>query len=124
MNDQTPLYRQIHPTWEKDGVFTSQSFKPSSNDKGKLSVYHSDVFTAEQSWRFHTEELERASKGVLVVTEQKCQELELPVNRDDDPFNGHTSIDFTHLTRSAQERKADELLDFAKAKGWQFQPSS
>ena len=124
MNDQIPLYRQIHPTWETDGVFTSQTFKPSSNDKGKLSVYHSAVFTAEQSWQFHTEQLRRASKGVLAVTEQKCQELKLPVNRTDDPFEGHTLIDFTHLTRNARERKADELLQFAIAKSWQFQPSS
>ena len=124
MNDLTPLCRQIHPTWETDGVFTSQTFKPSTNDKGAISVYHSAVFTAEQSWRYHTEQLGRDSKGVLVVTEQKCQELKLPVNRNDDPFEGHTLIEFTHLSRRARERKADELLQYAMTKGWQFQPAS
>ena len=39
MNDDTLLYRQVHPSWIVDGVATSLTFLPSRQHQYLLSVY-------------------------------------------------------------------------------------
>ena len=47
MNNSTNLFRQISPTFIKDGQVTSQAFTPTRKDEKKLSVYDGDQFSAE-----------------------------------------------------------------------------
>ena len=39
MNDDTLLYRQVHPNWTVDGGISWQAFRPTPKDEGLLSVY-------------------------------------------------------------------------------------
>lgn len=68
MKSGTLLFRQVNPSWMKLGRVTSQAFKPTPKDRGRLSAYDGDRMTAEKAWRHYTMELGYRSVGVLAVT--------------------------------------------------------
>ena len=39
MTPETLLHRMVHPTWLQNGLPTSQTFRPTPKDAGRLSVY-------------------------------------------------------------------------------------
>jgi hypothetical protein len=120
MNGETPLLRQIHPTWLKDGRVASLAFTPSKKDEGLLSVYDGDQLEPEPAWQHFTSVLNRASIGVLAVTGNECASLELEYRPDPDQFTEHAVIDFTGLSNSKVKDKAQRLREFAVGRGWLY----
>ena len=118
MTPATLLFRQVNPSWIKNGRITSQVFKPTPKDKGCLSVYDGDQITAEASWRHYTIELEYQSVGVVAVTVCECKEHDLYVKHDPEPFPEHVVIKFTG---SQIEKKAKRLKEAAETRGWQYE---
>ena len=122
MNNDTLLYRQVHPSWVTDGKITSQAFKPTRKDGSLLSVYDGDMITAQEAWYHYTRVLGYLSCGTIAVSFSECSSLGLPVRPDPSLYPEHTVIDFTGLSRSQRERKADSLRKVAVSRGWQFRP--
>ena len=122
MNDDTLLHRQVSPGWIRNGEISSQTFRPTRKDAGLLSVYDGDQITAQGAWQHFTNALGFASAGVVAVSVTECQGQQLPVRPDPEPFPEHVVIDFTGLSRSQVERKADRLKMAATARGWLFRP--
>ena len=99
---------------------SSQAFKPTKKDDGKLSVYDGDQATAEHSWEHFTSVLGLSSIGVQSVTVGECNELELPAVPDPEEFPEHVAIRFTGLSKSQVEKRAKQLREVAATRGWQF----
>ena len=122
MNDDTLLYRQVHPSWIVDGVATSLTFLPSRRHQYLLSVYDGDKIDPEAAWHHYHSKLGLASAGVLGVSVAECNDLQLPARPDPAPFPEHAVINFTGLSNSKRERKADRLKAAANERGWLFCP--
>ena len=120
MTPATLLFRQVNPSWVRNGRITSQVFKPTPKDKGCLSTYNGDQITAEASWRHYTIELEYQSVGIVAVTVCECKKHDLCVKRDPDPFPEHVVIKFKGHSRSQIEKKAKHLKEAAEMRGWQY----
>ncbi len=123
MNARTHLLRQVHPAWVQQGRITSQVFRPTPKDEGKLSVYDGDMISAEKAWGHYTQRLELRSAGVVAVTEGECRDLGLPVLSDPETFPEHVLVDFSALSDKDIKRKAQLLKSAALARGWLFQES-
>ena len=121
MNRETLLFRQISPSWIKNGRVTSQAFKPTPKDEQKLSVYDGDQITAESAWR-HFINQGLKSDGVLAVAKFECLDNGLAVSSDSGTFPEHVLIDFSGLTASGVKKVAEKLKRHANERGWQFQP--
>ena len=118
MTPATLLFRQVNPSWIKNGRITSQVFKPTPKDEGCLSVYDGDQITAEASWRHYT--IKYQSVGVVAVTVCECKEHDLCVKHDPEPFPEHVVIKFIGYSKSQIERKAKRLKEAAERRGWQY----
>ena len=92
MNEETLLYRQIHPDWIRDGNVTSQAFRPTPKDIGMLSVYDGDRITAISTWERHTGQ-GMESSGMLAVTKEECESLGLRVVPDPLPESPEHVLD-------------------------------
>lgn len=122
MSDDLKLHRQIHPQFEQNGEVGSNAFAPSQSHAYRLSAYDGDQISAEDAYS-HFTELGHASCGVQTITEGECATIaSLEVDRDGEPFKEHVSIDFSALGSSARKKAAKKLRNFAKKRGWQFQP--
>lgn len=125
MKNDSLLHRQVHPSFVQgenisSQVFTSQVFKPTPKDKFQLSVYNGEIFEAEESYYHYTEDGKKSS-GVVSVTNGECIDNELPVTIDNNPFEGHCSINYKDLTSGEINKKAKKLKALAAKRGWQFQ---
>ena len=126
MKDNSFLHRQVHPSFVQGDtissqVFTSQVFKPTPKDDFQLSTYNGELFNAEESF-YHYIDDGKKSSGVVAVTKEECNLNGLPVNLDNDPFEGHCSISYEGLTSGQISKKAKKLKSLASIRGWQFQP--
>jgi hypothetical protein len=121
MTPGTLLLRQVNPSWIQAGRVTSQVFKPTPKDEGRLSVYNGDLVSAEDSWKHYTNELHFSSVGVLAVTVEECQRQELNAEPDPERFPAHVVIRFDACSRSQIAKKAKHLKQDAEARGWQYQ---
>ncbi len=124
MDSNNKLFRQVHPSFVQGNsvssqVFSSQTFRPTSKDNNKLSVYNEIVFSAKESFD-HYQSLGYISAGVVGVSKGECDLENLPVNEDNLPFNGHCSIDYNGLEASAIKNKAKKLKNYATKRGWIF----
>lgn len=122
MNTDTLVLRQIHPAFVQAGRVTSQAFRPTPKDQGRLSAYDSDQITAEASHVHYTTELGLTSVGVLAVTVGECAEVQLVVEADPEPFPPHIVVVFTELTESQCEKRSKKLSAKAADGGWLYQP--
>ena len=120
MNDDTLLFRNIHPSFIQAGQVTSQAFRPTPKDENKLSVYDGDRISPEKAWDHFTGDPRCTSAGILAVSKGECQKQELPVVTDGEPFPEHAFIDFTGLAKSAVEKKAKFLRNAAMIRNWLF----
>lgn len=133
MNDTTLLHRQIHPSWVQNNIVSTQAFLaekaiaslafiPSEKDKKQLSVYNGEKFTAEESSKHYAFE----SCGVLSVEKTECTSIEpLNVVEDNEPFDGHTYIDFTKIDSKNQiKKKATRLRNFAVKRNWTYKKNN
>ena len=128
MNSDTLLYRMVHPSWMLEGRPTSQTFKPTRKDNGRLSAYDGDQISPQDAYEHFTSPqpgLGQRAVGVLAITVAECKSFNLTVSPD--PLVGfpeHVAIDFTGRSRRGIEVVAGELNDFANARGWQYRPGA
>lgn len=118
MDEETPLYRQIHPSWIQQDRVTSQAFRPSPKDADLLSVYDGDQISAVAAWEHYTRVLGHLSVGVLAVTVGECKSIELTARPDPEPFPEHAIIDFRGYSNREKEKRAKILRNFAEQRGW------
>lgn len=131
MQDNTLLHRQVHPNFVQNKSVSAQafiqendiaslSFVPKESDNNKLSVYNGDKFTPEQSYDHYTQKF--MSFGVLSVSKSECEAIPpLSATEDNDPFDGHSYIDFTAVSSKNQIKiKAQKLRDTAIKRGWAY----
>jgi len=107
------LFRQVHPSFVRDGRVGSQAFRPTPKDKKLLSVAQSTKTTAAAAFELHTQCNNLSSAGTWAVTVSECQLLGLPVRSDEVsdgpcPDSAHAVIDFTALSNSKIEHKAHD----------------
>jgi len=120
MTDDTLLLRQVNPVWIQAGRITSQVFRPTPKDSKRLSVYDGDQISAEGAWSHYVKELELSSAGVVAVTVAECEEQDLPVAPDPEPFPEHVTIKFNDCSNSQIKTKAKQLTQAAEARGWRY----
>ena len=122
MNNNTNLLRQVHPQFIQHGKVTSQAFTPSQKDNGELSVYDGDRLSPEEAHTHYTNVLKFCSTGVLSITKNDCNDLELVVSRKPlENFDEHVIIDFNGLGKNQIKRKAKILRNRAEKNGWLYQ---
>jgi hypothetical protein len=124
MTDATVLLRQVHPSFVQQGRITSQVFRPTPKDEGKLSAYDGDQIEPEASWTHYTAVLSLSSDGVLGVTVQEFGNETLPVRLDPSIFPEHVIVDYTAFGATEIEKKSKRLKSIAEKRGWLFQPQS
>lgn len=122
MNPETPLWRQIHPSFVQGGQPGSQAFRPTPKDQGRLSFDDGHQISAEQAWRRYTEERGLQSVGVLGVRVGECASEGLGVIPDGVPDPEHVSVDFTGKSNGERKAISKRLRDNALGRGWQFGP--
>jgi hypothetical protein len=122
MTPDTLLHRQVNPSWVQDGRVTSQLFKPSPKDDGRLSVYDGDRISAPAAWAHFTRILGFLSVGVMSVTATECATHGLPVEPDPEPFPEHAIIRFVGLSPNEVRKRAKYLTKAAQLRGWQYRP--
>ena len=126
VNENTRLWRQVHPNFIRENQVTSQAFAPTPKDKGRLSVYDGDQISAEDSWKHYTtptaDKPAYPSIGVVAVTVKECKAQETTVVPDPDSFQEHVLVDFTKLPNSKRKTVAKELSKIARERGWKYQP--
>ena len=124
-NGDVHLYRQVHPSWFVDGMITSQAFKPTTKDRGKVSVRMSTVVTAEEAYQYHISQGLK-SIGTYQVTVDDIVSCELHAiddSRLDSAPRGHAYIDYRGIAKKPAERAAKELRTCAMRYGAQYDPS-
>jgi hypothetical protein len=131
MNSKTSLHRQIHPNWIDannvsslafEASVTSQSFSPTPKDENKLSVANGDKLTAEDSYKKHLSHGLK-SAGVLSVFGSECETINLKYEEDNNPFDGHSFIDYSSCSGGSEvKRKAKQLKALATSRGWSHKP--
>jgi len=116
------LFRQVFPGWiDEEGVLSSQAFRPSKGDKGKLSIARESLTTAEEAFKYYTTELCLSSAGTWAVTVGETLDAGLEsFDEKDERVPAHGFIDFRELGRNEAERRAKRLLARAKARGRLF----
>ncbi len=125
-----PLFRQVHPSFIRDGRPSSQAFRPTAKDHSMLSVARGALTTACDAYELHTAALGLQSAGTWVITVGECQAQTLEVVADPltcppekvaDP--AHALIDFTLYSKNQQEAKAARLARQAVERGRLHPPS-
>lgn len=120
MNSDTLLHRQVHPSWVQQGRVTSQVFRPTPKDSGRVSVYNGALINAKAAWEHFTSILGFASIGCVAVTVAECEQFDLMAEADGTPFPEHASINFAGHSKSQILKRADRLAVAAATRGWQY----
>jgi len=124
------LYRQVHPSFVRDGRPTSQAFRPTPKDENKLSVARASLTTARAAHELFTGGLGLASAGTWGLTVGECRQQTLPVRPDPltsppekvaDP--AHAVIDFAGISKSQTEAKGARLARAAVVRGQLYPPT-
>lgn len=118
------VFRQVHPSFVRDGRPSSQAFRPTPKDEGKLSVARGALTTAQAAYELYTSGLGYASGGAWAITLGECRAQTLAVLPDPltsppekvaDP--AHAVIDFTPFSKSQAEAKDARMARFAGERG-------
>lgn len=118
MNEQTLLFRQVHPNFFPDGEVSSQAFFPFPKDDGKLSMYDGDQTAADASYQHYTIQLRLESAGVWAVNGAEVGSVGLSFRSD--PVEGnpaHAVVDFGALDEKECRKLAKRLKKFAAERG-------
>ncbi|REC98881.1 hypothetical protein DFO60_4834 [Ectopseudomonas oleovorans] len=116
-------YRQIHPTFIKDGVPSSSRFIPSAKDQNKLSVDRGSLVSAEES---HANYVASGLKSAAVfgLTVGEFKSVDIPTFADpiaetpDRPENlAHALADYSAHSAAEQKQKALRLQEMAIQRG-------
>lgn len=128
VNEDTCLWRQVHPCFVRENQITSQVFTPTPKDEGRLSVYDGEQIDAEQSWKHYTTPTDDRpgypSIGVVAVTVGECEAQGTVVAPDPETFPEHVLVDFTSLVNARRKSVAKELSKIARERGWKYRPSA
>jgi hypothetical protein len=123
LTDETELlFRQVHPNWLKDGQPSSQAFKPTPKDEGKLSTARGTKTTAEDAFLHHTDKLGLQSAGTWAVTVEEIGANPVPLAAYGDPVTdpvpdpAHAFIEYPD-DRKRIETKAKILRAKAGGRG-------
>jgi hypothetical protein len=100
-------------------VFSSQTFRPTPKDNGLLSMYNGEVFDAYTAFEHFISQGHR-SVGVVAVTPAECESIPVPVLEDNDPFQGHCSLDYRTLSGTGIKKAASTLKANAQERGWLY----
>lgn len=117
------LYRQVHPNFVTDAEPSSQAFKPTKKDFGRLSVARGSLTTAAEAFDLYTGPGGHASAGTWAVTVGEVREGSVTLSAFGDPKlepvpdPAHAFIDFSERSRREIETKAKLLLAAARARG-------
>ena len=124
MNNDTLLFRQVHPNWVKGEKLVSLAFRPFPKDENCLSVYDGELIGADASWQHYTGS-GYASVGVWAVTPGETQSLDLPArSATEGHFPEHCVIDFAAHVEKEQKKKSKLLTHKAEQRGRIFRPPS
>lgn len=133
MEESTMLHRQVHPSFVQENkisvqVFeqnivpetqiTSSVFVPTPKDDNKLSVYNGNKYTPEESFTHFTKNFQSA--GVVSVMVEECKSINLNCVEDNDPYDGHSYIDFETLKKNQIKVKAQQLKGMAIKRDWTY----
>lgn len=123
-DDDELLYRQVHPTFVRDGRPSSQAFRPTPKDAGKLSVSRASLTTPAGAYEHHTQALVLSSAGTWAISVGECRHEVLAVLSDartsppDAVANpAHALVDFTPHSNSQREARATRLARKATERG-------
>jgi len=120
MTESDLLLRQIHPSFIQSGRVTSQAFRPTPKDEGKLSAYDGNMIEPQPAWQHYSEVLKKASVGVMAVSRDECTALNLSIEPNPTPFPEHMLIDFRAFDKKVVEAMAKQLRRHAEVRGWLF----
>jgi hypothetical protein len=118
------LFRNIHPSWIQDGKPTSQAFRPTLKDEGRLSLDRGSMTTAQDSFRLHTCAKGLQAEAVYGVSVDEF--LNENIECFDDPIEGgaytvenlcHCIADFRPHGGSKPETISKKLKKKAIARG-------
>lgn len=112
------LFRQVHPSFIRDGRVSSQAFRPTPKDRKMLSVARASKTTAQAAFELHTQCNKLTSAGTWAVSVSECQALNLPARPDevsegDCPDPAHAVIEFSALSNSKIEAQGARLARHA-----------
>ena len=116
------LFRQVHPNWLKDGQPSSQAFKPTPKDDGKLSAARGAKTNPETAFVHHTDTLGLQSAGTWAVNVDEVEATPVPLEAYGDPVTeptpdpAHAFIEYPD-DRKLVEAKAKILRAKAGARG-------
>jgi len=114
------LFRQVHPSFIDNGEPTSQAFRPTQKDRGKLSVDRSSLTTAKNSFDLFVENgFQSDAVYGLTVGEFNKENINcFPDPLDTNPINpAHASADFSSFGNSDQKKIAKRLKSKATTRG-------
>jgi hypothetical protein len=126
-DEQELLFRQVHPSFVRDGRLGSQAFRPTPKDKRLLSVDRSSLTSDKAAFELHTQCKQLASAGTWAVTVGECAGLDLAVRPDPIaeapcPNPAHAVIDFTSLSKSKADDYGTRLARLANERGRLYPP--
>lgn len=116
------LLRQVHPSWVQNGAPSSQAFKPTKKDAGRLSVYQGSMISPQGSYEHYTRTLGYTSDSVWGITVAECDDVELPVIPDQKTFAEHAVVDFNGKSAKEQESAAKYLKAKARERDCLYRP--
>jgi hypothetical protein len=126
----TKLHRQISSHYRRDKRPAWHAFKPRDGEHLQLSVNCGEQVSAEQAYvayvaRTNPKGKNLQSDGVMSVLRAECAEISRPVKADPQPTDpSHTLIGFTDLDDAGVLDAAINLSNYARARGWEYQPST
>jgi hypothetical protein len=126
------LYRQVHPSWMRDGRVSSQAFTPTKKDQGQLSTARSAMTSPKGAFRLHTEGRGLPSAGTWAVSVAECEAFELrvfhaPTTCPPEPVAdpAHAIVDFSTLeSNSRKDAMGAKLAQRARERGCLFAPAT
>lgn len=112
------LLRQLHPSWRQGERITSQLFKPTRKDEGRLSADRGSKVSCDVAYETHRSN-GHPSDGVYAVTVGEVRD-EAKLTSYDDPQPekpAHAYVDMTGLTNRQADAAAGLLRDLAVGRG-------
>lgn len=123
-DEEELLYRQVHPSFIRDGRPTRQAFRPTPKDESRLSVARGSLTTPQEAHEHYTGARGLASVGTwaLSVGEVESEGLRafpdpLTAPPESVPDPAHAVVDFSSISKSQAEAKGAKLRNWAVARG-------
>ena len=116
------LHRNAHPTFIDNGRISSQAFRLTSRDEGRLSIQQNSRAAAAIAYERYTAR-GLQSGGVWSITVAECGQFTLSVY--DDPLeddDSHAITDLIAYSVSQARKLTNKLASKARERGCQYRP--